>query len=384
MTNPTNAPLSSPAQNATRDQQAISVCHLSMNLTTGGLERLLVDFAQFGDRTRFHPQFAALNELGKPAEEIKAEGFTVQSMRFGQVGRRQMLRNLTDLFRNSGVQLVHTHNTYAHFYGALAARRAEIPVVVNTQHGAGCGPTWKHRLQFRIANRWTQRIVGVSEDCASLCRSAHSRAAGKITCIHNGIDLSRFTYQGPNRAGDRPTAISVSRLSPEKDLSTLLRAVTRVIREVPEFRLLIVGDGPDRGALEELARERELTQHVEFLGERSDVPELLATAGFFVSSSLTEGISLTLLEAAAVGLPIVATSVGGNPEIVLHGKTGRIVPPDNPGYLAQAMIQTCRDRDAWQVMGELGRQRVEQHFEIRRMVRDYEALYSELLKEQTR
>ena len=380
MTTPHDFSLSSVALDLTRAEQAVSVCHLSMNLTTGGLERLLVDFARFGDRSRFHPQFVALNDLGQPAEEIQAQGFAAQSMRFGRVGKWQMLKDLTELLRSSGVQILHTHNTYAHFYGALAARRAEIPVVVNTQHGAGCGPTWKHRLQFRIANRWTDRIVGVSEDCAKLCRSAHPRSASKTTCIYNGIDLSRFAHRGPSLSSDRPTAISVARLSPEKDFPTLLRAVTRVVREVPEFRLLIVGDGPERAALEDLAGERELSGHVEFLGERSDVPELLATAGFFVSSSRTEGISLTLLEAAAVGLPIVATSVGGNPEIVEHGKTGRIVPPENPGYLAQAIIQTCRDRDAWGVMGELGRQRVEQHFEIRRMVREYESLYAELLE----
>ena len=379
MTTPITNTESSILQDSPIATSAIPVCHVSMNLTTGGLERLLVDFAQFGDRSRFSPHFVALNDLGQPADEIRDQGLNVQTMRFGTVGKWKMLQQLAELMRNEGVQLVHTHNTYAHFYGTLAARLAEVPLVVNTQHGAGCGSTWKHRLQFRIANRWTQRIVGVSEDCAQACRTAHPKSADKTICIYNGIDLSRFNYRGPCLSGDRPTAISVARLSPEKDLQTLLRAVTRVLWEVPNFRLLIVGDGPEHSMLVDFVKEKELEGHVEFLGERSDVPELLASAGFFVTSSKTEGISLTLLEAAAVGLPIVATSVGGNPEIVQHGKTGRITAPENPGALARAMIEMCRDRDAWQAMGELGRQRVEQHFEVRRMVRDYEAVYAELL-----
>ena len=115
------------------------------------------------------------------------------------------------------------------------------------------------------------------------------------------------------------------------------------------------------------------------MGERHDIPDLLAEAGFFVSSTRSEGLSLTLLEAMAVGLPIVTTSVGGIPEIVVEGQTGRLVPDNDPAALARAIVQMCDQRDAWTEMGRLGRQRVEEHFEIRTMIRSYEALYEKLL-----
>ena len=111
------------------------------------------------------------------------------------------------------------------------------------------------------------------------------------------------------------------------------------------------------------------------MGERTDVPRLLRDAGFFVSSSLTEGISLTLLEAMAVGLPIVATAVGGNPEIVVAGKTGSLVPASDPRALADAMIAMCRNQSSWLQMGKAGRDRVVRNFDVHRMASDYEHLY---------
>src|SRR6185369_6443075 len=140
-----------------------------------------------------------------------------------------------------------------------------------------------------------------------------------------------------------PTAISVARLSGEKDFPTLIRAAALAVREVPEFRLQIVGDGGEHVALNALIRKLNIGPWVQLLGERNDIPELLANAGFFVSSSLTEGISLTLLEAMAVGLPVLATNVGGNPEIVDAGMTGRLVEPGNPQALADAIVAMCRD-----------------------------------------
>jgi glycosyltransferase involved in cell wall biosynthesis len=352
------------------------ICHVSMTLQTGGLERLLVEFGRHHDDQRFSVRFVALELLGTPAEELAQLGLEVDSLGYGVVGKLTLLRRLVRLLRAERIDIVHTHNTYAHFYGALAARLAGVPVVINTQHGRGCGDTWRHRAQFRLANRWTRRIVGVSEDAARLCRRQDPRSAAKISCIWNGIDLERFRYHGP---AAEPVAIAVARLSPVKDFPTLLRGTALAIRDVPRLRLRIVGAGPERSRLEALTRELHLERHVEFLGERAEIPELLSTAGFFVSSSKTEGISLTLLEAMAVGLPVLATSVGGNAEIVLDGRTGRLVEPLNPDAIAAGLVQMCRDQHRWREMGIQGRRRVETHFEVRGMIRQYEALYSEFV-----
>lgn len=259
----------------------LRVCHVSMCLLTGGLERLLVEFGRHCDRDRFGLNFAALDALGKPAEELSQMGYSVESIVDTSPGKVARVKRLAELFKDQQIDVVHTHNTFAHFYGAMAAKVAKVPVVVNTQHGRGCGKSWKARLQFRLANRWTDRIIGVSEDSARLCRADDRRSAHKTQAIWNGIDVQRFDYRGPTF---HPVAISVARLSPEKDFATLLRAVWILVKDYPAFRLRLVGDGVERARLEQLARELKITEHVEFLGERSDVPELLGQAGFFVSS----------------------------------------------------------------------------------------------------
>src|SRR5262249_42341660 len=152
------------------------------------------------------------------------------------------------------------------------------------------------------------------------------------------IDLDRFAYRGP--AADGP-AVLVARLAPEKDVGTLLDAVALIVRDCPDFRLEIAGDGPCRAELERKAGP--LGHHVRFLGVVRDVAGLLAGARLFVLSSVTEGISLTLREAMARGLPIVATRVGGNPEVVAHEEPGLLVPPRAPAALAEA-IRRCWTR----------------------------------------
>lgn len=359
------------------EHSRIRVCHVSMTLMTGGLERLLVEFGRHCDRSRFDLRFIALDQLGQPADELRSQGWKVSSvLDDGPCGKLARMQRLSKIMSDERIDVVHSHNTLAHFYATAAAKWAGVPVIVNTQHGRGCGAGWKAKWQFRIANRFADRVIGVSEDATRLCEDDDRLSARRMEPILNGIDVTRFAYRGPI---NRPVAISVARLSPEKDFGTLLQATKLVVRDEPDFLLRIVGDGREAAGLKELARTLAIEQHVEFLGERHDIPTLLANAGFFVSSSKSEGISLTLLEAMAVGLPIVATNVGGNPEVVDDGRTGKLVPAHNAEQLAAAMKSMLADRAAWSVMGELGRQRVEQHFNVKHMLHQYESLYDELL-----
>lgn len=358
-----------------KDVDRFRVCHLSMTLKTGGLERLLVDYGQFHNSNRFDLSFVALDGIGTPGDQLQAAGFDVQHVRLAEIGKVNGFRKLVHILKTGEFDILHTHNTYPHFYGALAAKWARIPVVVNSQHGRGCGPNRKALWQFRIANEMTNATVGVSADATQLCQQQNRWRSHNMRCIWNGIDVERFRFRGPH---DTCTAISVGRLSPEKDYATLLRATKIVQSSFPDFKLKIIGDGAERPALELLARSLGITQIVTFLGERSDVHEQLATAGFFVSSSTTEGISLTLLEAMAVGLPIVTTAVGGSPEIVVPEKTGTLVPPQDPDCLAAAMIEMLERRALWPKLGRSGRERVVEKFNIRTMISEYESLYSEL------
>ena len=366
----------SPTRTVTTAVRPLRVCHVSLTLKTGGLERILADLARHHDQAVCLPEFLAIREVGRFADQIRDAGGIVHRLR--PAGRWGQIQQMRRIFREQDFDIVHTHNTYPHLYASIAARLAQVPVVVNTRHGQRAGHGWKSRTQFRWASHLVDRIITVSDDAASLCIDVDGIDRKKVQRIWNGIDLADFAFSGPIAM---PIAISVARLSAEKDFPTLLRAIPLVVSAIPKFRLKIVGDGPEREGLEILTRELGMSGHVELLGERTDVPQLLREAGFFVSSSLTEGISLTLLEAMAVGLPIVATAVGGNPEIVLPGTTGSLVPASNPAALADAIVTMCHSQSSWSAMGKAGRDRVARHFDVRRMASDYEQLYRDLISQ---
>ncbi len=205
--------------------------------------------------------------------------------------------------------------------------------------------------------------------------------AARTCLIRNGVDLARFPYAGPTATGP---AVLVARLSPEKDVATLIYAVKVILHHLapkdPAFALEIAGDGATRSQLETLSQSLGLGDTVRFLGERNDIPTLLANASMFILPSLTEGISLTLLEAMARGLPVVATRVGGNPEVVVDGNTGFLVPAQDPEALAEAMLHIHQHPKLGRQMGLRGRQRVEQEFSVQGMIRDYEQQYVEEVK----
>ena len=271
------------------------------------------------------------------------------------------------------IDVVHTHDSKPLVYGAAAARLAGVPRVLHTRHFTRLASMSRRQtLLATVAARLVDTVVCVSEDSARVALN-EGLVPARLRTLHNGIDLERFALCGPARHGP---AVLVARLSPEKDIATLLRATALVAEQCPGFRLEIAGSGVCLPELQLLSRELGLVDHVSFLGEVDDIPALLAKASFFVLPSLTEGISLTLLEAMARGLAVVATRVGGNPEVVEDGVTGTLVPPGQPEALARAMLEMHADYDRSQRMGQAGRQRVENHFDVRRMVAAYEVLYT--------
>jgi glycosyltransferase involved in cell wall biosynthesis len=224
-------------------------------------------------------------------------------------------------------------------------------------------------LLLRATAETNDVFVCISGDSARRA-IAQGIAARRVLVIPNGIDLARFAYRGPYPNGP---AVLVARLAPEKDVGTLIDAAALLRQRLPDFRLEIAGDGPCRAEWE--ARAAPLGDTVRFLGMVRDVPGLLERARLFVLSSITEGISLTLLEAMARGLPIVATRVGGNPEVVADGDTGFLVEPRAPEQLAEALAKCWTEPGLCAKMSVAARKRVEIRFNVRSMVASYERLY---------
>ncbi len=347
------------------------VAHISLGLEMGGMEKLLVEFARHADRARYQLHFVCLESRGKLADEVEALGWSVEALGKRPGVRPGLIVKLARLFRRLHIDVVHTHNEPACIYGVPAARLAGVPLVLNTRHGQGPVAGGRRDRLFSLAARLAGKVVCVSKDAAAL--SVRSGIAEqRITTIWNGIDTQKFPFHGPCPSGP---AIVVARLAEGKNIDALIRAAALVREQIPQFRVRIVGDGSCRAALEVLAKELGLEKHVAFTGEADNVPEHLRQASMFVLPSLSEGVSLSLLEAMATGLPVVATSVGGNLEVVQEGETGFLVPVKQPALLAQAISRLAADPELACRLGTAGRRRVETTFEVRAMVRAYEDLY---------
>jgi sugar transferase (PEP-CTERM/EpsH1 system associated) len=381
------------AQSA-RAAEAVKVAHVVLALNMGGLERVVLRLLARLDRARFAPVVLALDEPGGLAPELARLGIPLQVM-----GRRPGLDagvavRMSGVLRREGVRLVHTHNAAAHLYGSLAAhlvraRGGRRPPIVHTKHGRDEPDNPRRVLVNRVASALCDRVVAVSADAAAVALEVEHVRRRKVVTILNGVDTAEFRPQdaaatAAARAllGARPDGFHVgcvARLAAIKDQGTLIDAFARFRAGRPDAHLTFVGDGAERASLGERAARLGLDGAVTFAGERREIAPLLAAFDIFALSSLSEGISLTLLEAASAGLPIVATHVGGNREIVVHGETGLLVPPADPGALAEALAAVAGSPGR-AAMGAAGRARVEQRFSVGRMARDYSELYDEVLR----
>jgi glycosyltransferase involved in cell wall biosynthesis len=287
------------------------------------------------------------------------------------------LVELFRLFRRERPVVVHANSSKAGILGRLAAVAARVPVRLFTVHG------WAFKAHGGIAARsylWADRLmsplttmtvcVAESERRAGL--RARTCRAGRTVVIHNGVELER-PRRPPGPAGAPVTLVSVGRLRPPKDFTTLVRAVAAL--DPGSARLRIAGDGPDRTAVATEVARLGLDGVVELLGTRGDVDELLAGADLFVLSSDSEGFPMSVLEAMATGLPVVASAVGGVPELVRDGETGVLVPPRDSAALAGAIRRLVADPALRDQLGEAGRRRVEREFSLARFRREHLEIY---------
>ncbi|MFQ3650263.1 MAG: glycosyltransferase [Gemmataceae bacterium] len=345
-----------------------TVAHVTQGLEVGGQEKLLVEFAKYADQSRFQLHFISLTTAGPLAEELQTAGWPVTALHLREGLRPEAVGILARLFAQLRAKIVHTHDERPNIYAAPAAWLVGARCI-HSRHSQASKLSVRQRWLVRASSEANEVFVCISQDSARQA-IAQGIAARRVLVIRNGIDLNRFAYQGPNPSGP---AVLVARLAPEKDVGTLIEAAALLRQQLPDFRLEIAGDGPCRAHWQ--AQAAPLGETVRFLGMVREVPALLRRARLFVLSSLTEGISLTLLEAMACGLPIVATRVGGNPEVVTSGETGFLVPPGDPVALAKAIATCWTQSELCAKMSVAARQRVERQFDIRNMVASYERLY---------
>ncbi len=299
------------------------------------------------------------------------------------------------LFRELRPEIVHTRNLAA-LEAAVPAWAAGVPVRIHGEHGWDTadlsGNSRKHQLIRRAYRPFVHRYVALSRHLADYLQGRVGVPAERIAHICNGVDTARFHPAphgrlpidgSPFNAPDLFVVGTVGRMQPVKGLAHLAHAFLRARALSPEaargLRLVLVGDGAERQAVESIPAAAGARSLAWLPGERADIPEVMRGLDCFVLPSLAEGISNTILEAMASGLPVVATRVGGNPELVEDGSTGRLVPAADGEALARAILGYLDDRTSVARHGAAGRQLAERRFSLERMVADYSQLYERML-----
>ncbi len=356
------------------------------HLEIGGTQAHLLRVVSRLDRRRFAPMVCALSPRGGLRRAVEAAGVPVfdgglRGTLRGGSGLRVLWR-LVRLFRRERVQVAHAYLFHPNVLAAVAARLAGVPAVVVSKRSLD---------RYRRAARWACRLGNALADRVAVNAEAVGRfvreeercPAGKMVLIPNGVGEDVLGSRGDRESarqliGIPPSDVvvgAVSRLAWKKGIEHLLEAVPQVRDTVAAVHFVIVGEGPLRSRLEARANELGVSGQVRFLGARRDVLDLLPAFDVFVLPSVVEGMSNALLEAMGVGLPVVATDVGGNSEVVVNGESGFLVPPADASALAAAITKLLQAPELAGGMGRAGRQRVAEQYGESAMLRQLEDLY---------
>ena len=364
------------------------VVHLTASGIFGGPERQILGLAA-ALPPPYHSSILTFSEGGgcrALLREVAAAGLDGLELEadFPRVGAavRQATRFLTD----NRADILVTHGYKSNLLGRPAARRAGIPIVSVSR--GWTGENWKVRAYEwldRAHLRFMDRVVCVSGGQAEKVRRTGVRLEN-VRVIHNGSRLDAFTNRDPagrdelrvSAGGDGPVVLAAGRLSPEKGFGVLVEAAAGVVAEDPTVRFVVFGEGPERPALEARISALDLADHFRLAGFRKDLDALIPWADVVAIPSFTEGLPNVALEAGAAAVPVVATAVGGVPEVVADRETGFLVPPGKPEALAERLLRVIQNRSMSHRMGVAARRRMEEHFSFDAQAGAYVELFEEL------
>ena len=367
----------------------INVLHIIGTLQLGGAENQVVTLAQALSDGRHEIHVCCLHREGEQASVLRNMGINVFCLNMRQRFWPVAVFKLYRLIRRLKVQILHTHLYNAGIWGRMVAIFAGVPVIVTTEHGMASWKKRYHLLLERVVNHYTNKIIAVSEDIRRRRVDFEGVNPKKIITISNMVDINLFNAptsreQVRKRLGINDSIIligTVARLVVAKRLDILLEAARIICNGFPQARFLIIGDGPLREQLEFQAEQLDLhSDHVQFLGSREDIPELMSALDVFVLSSEREGLPVAMLEAMAASKPVVATRVGGIPEVIRDGHNGLLVPPRNVHRLSEAICALLKSSTLRETIGNNGYSTVKSDFSASAISRQIAALYTSLLE----
>jgi glycosyltransferase involved in cell wall biosynthesis len=367
----------------------MNIVHLTASTFFGGPERQMLGLAS-GLPQEEESLFLSFAEGGRCRAFLAAarkEGFRADALKHDTPYFRSAIREITAYLQEHQARVLFCHGYKSNLLGRRAARRAGIPVVAVSR--GWTGETWRVRLYEaldRMCLRWMDCVVCVSEAQAARVRQAGVKAE-KVRVIPNAVDPERFTDADPScqrkllryfRSPPSHIVGAAGRLSPEKGFGILIDAAAEVVRQEPAVGFVIFGDGPCREALTQQLRQAGLASSVVLAGFRTDLDRFLPHFDQFVLPSFTEGMPNVILEAFAASVPVVATAVGGTPELVEDGQTGFLVPPGDAVALAGRILEGVRSPERLRDLALAGRERVLERHTFSAQAEDYLTLLDEL------
>ena len=347
----------------------------------GGTEGQMSELARRLDRRRFEVHVACLHRNGAwfaRASEGAASVAEFPIRSFRHPGTLTQMRAFAAWCRERRIAILHTTDLYSNVFGQPAATAAGVPVRIASRREINPDKSAGLVTLQRLAYTFAHRVVANSSAAAARLRQERV-TEDAVTVIPNGIDLAAYT---PHEASTRPRRIvTVANLRTEKAHETLIEAAATLTRIYPDVEFTFVGGGPRLDELKALAHRRGVGAQVHFLGHRDDVPAILAASDIFALASRSEAFPNGVIEAMAAGLPVVATAVGGIPELIDHQRNGVLVRPDDPAALSAALRHLIARPLHAAALGRAARQSVEARFSFDRMVSSFENLYLDLLQQ---
>jgi len=374
-------------------ERKIKILHVIDSLGIGGMERIVIDVANGLDSTRFEQVVCCISRRGEAADQLR-DGVRCFDLGKGDKADRLMPLKLAGVIRRERPDIIHSQS-WSGVDTALAKLLMPGVKLVHSEHGRSYSDLRRQSLMRRMARRGLYHVAdsvfAISSEVREFYCGQTGFSAEQMQIISNGIDTRRIDEADAKGiraefgiAPDDFVFGTVARLDLTKDTMMLARAFAAIAlpRQNPKLKLLIVGDGEQRARLEEFVAMLGLNRIVIFAGMRRDVPRLLRAMDVFALSSVSEGLPLTVLEAMAARLPVVATNVGALPELVEEGRTGFLVPIRHAAAMSDKFEAFLANRRLANILGEAARQKVVREFTMERMLRNYGEMYEAVLERQ--
>jgi len=374
-------------QKKNMQRKNITVVHIFLTLNMGGMESVGVNLILGLQKKNVKNHVICLDEKGIFAEQLEQAGVSVWCANRINKSKVSLLRELASYIRCLEVDIVHTHNPAPNLWGGMAAFLAGVPLRISTHHGINKAQlaSKKRRWLSCIASLFCHQTVTVSKALEIQLKKESFGSAASISTIYNGVDISFFDPKIDGRLNRNDFGIdaeervigSVARFSDDKDYITLISAFDVLRSKGIAGKLLLIGDGETRSHIEQQAKGLKFSSDIIFLGQRTDIIDLLSLFDIYVLSTHTEGVSISLLEAMAMQLPVVATAVGGNVEVIESNISGLLSNASDVNSLTDHLMTLCTDKQKVNQISLAARHRVESIFSLDAMVKSYYHLYTQ-------